>query len=327
MTANKKRALITGVGGQDGSYLAKFLLDKGYEVIGTSRNPNDSTLKNLSKLGVLDLVEIKPLRCNDYEDVRAIICSTKPDEIYNLAGQSSVGLSFERPIDTFESNSLSVLYFLEAIRTTNISARFYNAGTGECFGDTGDLVVQEDAPFKPFSPYAVAKVAAHNLVSNYRNSYNIFSCTGVLFNHESPLRPESFVTQKIIHAAYRIKNGSKETLFLGNIDICRDWGWAPEYVKAMWLMLQQDVPSDFIIATGKSVSLKYFLNKVFLYFELDWRKYVEINPALMRASDVKISKTNPERALQNLNWNSEIRVDQVIVKMCECVNNLNKKNT
>jgi len=271
------------------------------------------------------LVEIKPLRCDDYEDVRSIIYSTKPDEIYNLAGQSSVGLSFERPIDAFESNSISVLYFLEAIRASGTSVRFYNAGTGECFGDTGNTAAQESTPFNPCSPYAVAKVAAYNLVLTYRNFYNIFACTGILFNHESPLRPENFVTQKIIHAASRIQKGSQEFLHLGNIDIYRDWGWAPEYVEAMWLMLQQDLPDDFIIATGRSISLKYLLDKVFLYFGLDWKKHVKFDPDLIRTSDIKISKANVKKAKQILAWEAKTKIDEVIVKMCDHVNNTTSK--
>ena len=240
----------------------------------------------------------------------------QPDEIYNLAGQSSVGLSFEQPVETLESISVGTLNLLEVIRFLNRPIRFYNAGSGECFGDTGDAAgAIENTPFRPRSPYAVAKAAAFWQVANYREAYGLYACTGILFNHESPLRPERFVTQKIVRAACRIAGGSAEKLQLGNLDIARDWGWAPEYVDAMWRMLQQETPQDFVIATGETYTLQDFVERVFLELQLNWRDHVRVNEALYRPADISEGRGNAFKAAKKLGWQAQWRMPQVVAGM------------
>lgn len=311
------KALICGVGGQDGSYLAKFLLEKGYDVVGTSRDATVSNFSNLHKLGIFDQIETVSMAINDFRSVLYTFKKYAPDEIYNLAGQSSVGLSFEQPVETMDSIANATVNMLEAIRFVNTKIKFYNAGSSECFGDTGDDSASEITPFRPRSPYAVAKSSAHWMVSNYREAYDIYACTGILFNHESPLRPGRFVTQKIVQAATRIAKGSDEILMLGNIHIQRDWGWAPDYVRAMWSMLNLNAPDDFVIATGRTVSLEYFVEKVFNYFELNWREHVEINQSLLRPTDILIGRANPRKANEKLNWKHTLDVDGVVKNMCK----------
>ena len=312
-----KRALICGVGGQDGAYLAKLLLEKGYEVTGASRDAMATSFANLTHLGIRERVRTASMAINDFRSVLATIKNAAPDEIYNLAGQSSVGLSFDQPVETIESIAIGTLNLLEAIRFVERPIRFYSAGSSECFGDTGNEPATEQTPFHPRSPYAVAKVSAHGLVANYREAYGLFASTGILFNHESPLRPERFVTQKIVHAAARIAAGSNEKLHLGNLDIHRDWGWAPEYVEAMWLMLQQDRAEDFVIATGKTVSLQYFAERAFSYYGLDWQQHVESDTSLLRPSDIQYGRGNPAKAKQLLGWSSAVDIDGVVNKMCD----------
>jgi GDPmannose 4,6-dehydratase len=239
-----------------------------------------------------------------------------PHEIYNLAGQTSVGLSFEQPVETIESIVIGVLNLLEAIRFVERPITFYNAGSSECFGDTGDQPATEETPFRPRSPYAVAKACAHNLVANYRDAYRMRACTGILFNHESPLRPERFVTQKVVSAACRIASGSNETLSLGNLEIHRDWGWAPEYVEVMWRMLQDPQPEDLVIATGRTVSLQYFVERAFSNFGLDWKQHVSSDAALLRPSDVRYGAGDPSRAKSKLGWHSTHDVDAVVDALC-----------
>lgn len=317
MARTTKRALICGISGQDGPYLAKLLLEKGYEVTGTSRDAMASPFANLSRLGIREQVQTVSMAISDFGSVLATIKSVDPDEIYNLAGQSSVGLSFQQPVETMESIAMGTLYLLEAIRFVGRPIRYYSAGTSEGFGDTGDEPTTEETSFHPRSPYAVAKVSAHNLVANYREAYGIFACTGILFNHESPLRPERFVTQKIVRAAVRIAQGSSEKLHLGNLDIYRDWGWAPEYVEAMWLMLQQDKAEDFVIATGETVSLQYFVERAFAHCGLDWEQHLVTDPGLLRPSDIRVGRANPEKAKRLLGWVAKTHVDGVIDLMCE----------
>lgn len=301
-TAAPRRALIFGVSGQDGAYLAKLLLAKDYQVWGTSRDAQISTFAGLQALGILDQVKTLSMSPVDFRSVLQVISDIRPQEIYNLAGQSSVGLSFEQPLETMESVALGTLNQLEAIRFVDSSIRFYNAGSSECFGDTGGLPADENTPFRPRSPYAVAKAAATWQVAVYRESYGLFACTGILFNHESPLRPERFVTRKIVAAACRIANGSDEKLKLGNIDIRRDWGWAPEYVDAMWRMLNHEIPEDFVIATGITQSLQEFIATIFTEAGLDWCDHVVSDPALLRPSDPMESKANPDKAKNLLHW-------------------------
>ena len=306
-----KRALICGISGQDGAYLAKLLLNKGYEVHGTARDAQISSFSNLTILGINSRVRFHSMALNDFRSVLQVLAKVKPNEIYNLAGQSSVGLSFEQPVETLESISVGILNLLEAIRFLSRPVRLYSAGSSECFGNTGGQPADEDTPFRPRSPYAVAKATAFWEVANYREAYNLFACTGILFNHESPLRPERFVTQKIVKAAHRIANGSDEMLCLGDISIARDWGWAPEYVEAMWLMLQQDKPEDFVIATGETNTLKDFVAAVFDSINLDWRKYVISDESLMRPSEIKISCGDASKATRILGWGARYRMHDV----------------
>ena len=317
MKPAQKKALICGISGQDGAYLARLLLSKGYQVFGTSRDAEMASFKNLDKLGVRDQVTVESVALNDFRSVLQVISKVNPDEIYNLAGQTSVGLSFQLPVETLESISIGTLNLLEAIRFTGESIRLYSACSSECFGDTEGLPATETTAFRPRSPYAVAKAAAYWQVSNYREAYDIFACSGILFNHESPLRPERFVTQKIVSSACRIAGGSFEKLELGNIEIQRDWGWAPEYVEAMWLMLQQEQPDDFIIATGKSFSLEQFVKEVFTQLKMDWQDHVEINPSLLRPTDLRISKADPSKAHKVLKWRAKSDMCDVIKMMVE----------
>ena len=312
-----KKALICGVSGQDGAYLAKLLLEKGYTVVGTSRDAQVSSFRNLLRLGIRDQIKYESLVPTDFRSVLQVISKTQPDEIYNLAGQTSVGLSFNQPVETLESIATGTLNFLEAIRFINAPIKFYNAGSSECFGDIGDRPADEETPFRPRSPYAVAKATAFWQVANYREAYNIFACSGILFNHESPLRPQRFVTQKIVSAASRIANGSKEKLHLGNISIKRDWGWAPEYVEAMYLMLQQDQPDDYVVATGQSYSLEDLVARAFSCVGLNWKDLVVTDSSLLRPTDLAVSKGNPTKAKEQLGWAAKYKMPDVIKMMVE----------
>ena len=311
-----KKALIIGITGQDGAYLAKHLLSKGYEVTGSSRDVMASSFNNLNTLGIRSQVKLISVSINDFRSVFNAIQESTPDEIYNLAGQTSVGLSFDQPVEAIESIAIGTLNILEVIRLLNKPVRFYNAGSCECFGDTGDMPANEQTPFAPRSPYAVAKSTAKWLINSYRESYGLYACTGILFNHESPLRPERFVTQKIVTGAAKIKAGQLDKLQLGNLDVSRDWGWAPEYVQAMWLMMQLDQPDDFVIATGRKESLKYFVAKSFEYFDLDWQKYVEIEPSFFRPNEIISNVGDPEKAIKTLDWSKPTDIDGVIKMMC-----------
>ena len=310
-----KKALILGVSGQDGSYLSRFLLEKGYEVIGTSRDVQISSFKNLVRLGTYDKIRLESVSLNDFRSVLQVVDKYKPDEIYNLAGQSSVGLSFDQPMETFESVSIGTLNLLEAIRFLGGPIRIYNAGSGECFGNTGDLTANEQTSFRPRSPYSVAKAAVSLQVANYRESYGIFACTGILFNHESPLRPVRFVTRKIVNAACRIAKGEMKSLELGNIDVERDWGWAPEYVEAMWLMLQQETPEDYVIATGETNKLEDFVDEAFAAVGLDWRSHVKKNPGLLRPTDIMTIRADPGKANRKLGWKARYGMADVVRMM------------
>jgi len=315
MILKKRRALICGVSGQDGSYLAQLLLNKGYEVWGTSRDAQTSTFSSLKKLGILDKVKIISMSLVDFRSVLQALSKINPDEVYNLAGQSSVGLSFDQPVDTLESITLGTVNLLESIRFLNTNIRFYNAGSSECFGDIGRIPATENTAFRPKSPYAIAKAAATWQVDLYRHAYGLFACTGILFNHESPLRPERFVTGKIIAAACRISQGSAEKLELGNIEVRRDWGWAPEYVDAMWRMLNHGEPQDFIIATGVTQSLRDFLKIAFDAVNLDWNDHVQTNPNLFRPSDPLEIGGVATKAKEILLWEPEFKGADVVRKL------------
>lgn len=307
-----KKALICGISGQDGAYLARFLLDKGYDVHGTARDAQMSTFINLELLGIKSQVTTHSMALNDFRSVLQVLIKVQPNEIYNLAGQSSVGLSFDQPVETLESISVGTLNLLEVMRFNGQPIRFYNAGSSECFGNTGDIPANEETPFRPRSPYAVAKATAFWEVANYREAYNVFACTGILFNHESPLRPERFVTRKIVKAACRIASGSVEKLQLGNISIARDWGSAAEYVEAMWRMLQQENPEDYVIATGETNTLETFVAETFRCVGLDWRAHVISDPSLLRPSEIMISRGNPTKAFHNLGWQATCKMRDVI---------------
>ena len=307
-----KIALICGVSGQDGSYLARFLLKRGYIVYGGARDAQGSAFANLHRLGVHDEIRLLSINLLDFRSVIQALTKAQPDEVYNLSGQSSVALSFEQPVETLESIATGTLNLLEAIRFMGHPIRFYNAGSGECFGNTNGAPADEQTAFRPCSPYGVAKAAAFWEVANYRDAYNLFACTGILFNHESPLRPARFVTRKIISTACRIAAGSLEKLRLGNLDIERDWGWAPEYVEAMWRMLQQPAPGDFVIATGASSKLSEFVDAAFLSVGLNWNDHVEIDSSFFRPTDLMVARADPSRAESLLGWKAENKVSEVV---------------
>ena len=317
MNLKMKKALICGISGQDGAYLAQLLLSKGYEVIGTSRDAEVSNFYNLVRLGILNQVRLESMALNDFRSVLQVIVSLAPDEIYNLAGQTSVGISFQQPVETMESIALGTLNLLEAIRFSGKPIRFYNAGSSECFGEDQGIPADEKTAFRPRSPYAVAKSAAFWEVVNYREAYGLFASSGILFNHESPLRPERFVTKKIVAAAFRIGQGSNEKLSLGNLLIQRDWGWAPEYVDAMWRMLQHDQPDDFIVATGYTNTLENFTAMAFGYFSLDWKEHVVIDKSLLRPTDLKVGRANPTKIAQVLDWRATYQMNDVVRMMVE----------
>ena len=309
------RALICGVSGQDGAYLARLLLERGYEVYGTSRDAEVRSFSNLSRLGINDRVNKKSMAINDFRSVLQVISKVMPDEIYSLAGQSSVGLSFEQPVETLESISMGTLNLLEAPRFLGRPIRLYSAGSSECYGDTGSGRATEATPFRPRSPYAVAKATAHGLVANYREAYGLHASTGILFNHESPLRSRRFVTRKIVAAACAIARGSRERLTLGNVDIHRDWGWAPEYVEAMWRMLQQPQADDYVIATGQAHSLAEFAAAAFAQVGLDWRQYTDSSPALFRPADIARSGGDAAKAAAVLGWRPRMAMPDVVQAM------------
>lgn len=284
-------------------------------MFGSSRDAQGREFKNLQKLGLRDHIKLISVAPEDFRSVFMGLKASAPDEVYFLAGQSSVGLSFEQPAETIQSTTLGALNMLEACRMFDKRIRLYHAGSSECFGDTAGEPATETTPFKPRSPYAVAKASAFWLVDNYREAYGLYACTGILFNHESPLRPTRFVTQKIIQATKRIASGSSETLELGRLDIARDWGWAPEYVEAMWRMLQQKEPEDYIIATGKTYTLQDFVEASFSHYELDWRQHVRQSNELMRPTDIALSSADPSKAKQLLGWSAKHDMRDVVTRM------------
>jgi GDPmannose 4,6-dehydratase len=313
--SNTPTALIFGIGGQDGTYLSKLLLDNGYIVHGTSRDAEISPFTALESLGLRDRVTLHSTTPTDFRSVVQTISRTEPNEIYNLSGQSSVGLSFDQPVETLHSISTGTLNMLESIRFLDREIKFYNASSSECFGNTGEIPAHEDTPFRPRSPYAVAKATAHWAVANYRESYDLFACSGILFNHESPLRPARFVTRKIVGAAARIAAGEDERLTLGNISVRRDWGWAPEYVDAMWRVLQHETPQDFVIASGATFSLQDFVARAFAHFDLDWKDHVDLNSNFHRPADIDESRSNPSKAKRLLGWEATKTMPDVVAAM------------
>jgi GDPmannose 4,6-dehydratase len=310
-----RTAFICGVSGQDGAWLAELLLRKGYQVWGTSRDAQASSFSNLARLGIRDKVTLLSMDPKDFRSVYAGLSAVRPGEVYFLAGQSSVGLSFEQPAETMHSIALGTLNILEACRMMDYPVRLYHAGSSECFGDVGNVAADEATALRPRSPYAVAKASAYWLVNNYREAYSLFACTGILFNHESPLRPERFVTRKIVDAAARIAAGSEEILTLGRLDIARDWGWAPEYVEAMWRMLQHPEPDDFVVATGDTHTLQEFVTHAFEICGLDWRDHVTQSPSLYRPTDIAVSRGNPAKAESLLGWKAQASMKEVVARM------------
>ncbi|MCQ8897728.1 GDP-mannose 4,6-dehydratase [Limnobacter humi] len=314
---SQKTALILGITGQDGAYLAQHLLSKNYRVVGASRDAQVANLRNLKTLNIQSQVDMASVSISDFRSVYQLLLRVQPDEVYNLAGQTSVGLSFEQPVETLESISVGTLNLLEAIRFTDRPIHFYNAGSSEVFGDTHGVAANENTPFRPRSPYATAKAAAHWQVANYREAYGLKACTGILFNHESPLRPARFVTQKIIAGAVQIAQSGKGRLKLGNIQISRDWGWAPDYVQAMWLMLQQPELDDYVIATGRTVSLTYFIDLAFKAVGLNWQDWVDSDPGLFRPSDLTEGKADPSKAHEQLGWRSTVPIEDIVQRMVQ----------
>lgn len=311
------KALIVGISGQDGAYLARLLLSKEYDVWGTSRDAEGRSFANLKTLGIEGQVVCRSMNPLDLGSVLALLADCQPDEIYNLGGQSSVGLSFAQPAETLSSIVLGTQNLLEAIRLARPNARFYSAGSSESFGDTGGLAASEDTPFRPRSPYGVAKASAFWQVAAWRQAYGLYSSTGILFNHESPLRPARFVTSKIVHAAARIANGSAERLTLGQTDIVRDWGYAPEYVEAMWAMLQLATPEDFVIATGHPMSLDDFVATAFSSFGLDHRDHVDHDRSLFRPNEIGFSCGLATRAWDRLGWEATLHGPALIRTLAE----------
>jgi GDPmannose 4,6-dehydratase len=322
----RKRALITGVTGQDGSYLSELLLEKGYEVHGIIRRTSTFNTDRIDHIYVDPHNEEARLflHYGDLTDgvtLRRILEEVKPVEIYNLGAQSHVRVSFDSPEYTVDSVGMGTLRLLEAIRDyrqrTGIDVRFYQAGSSEMFGKVQDVPQKETTPFYPRSPYACAKVYAHWQTVNYRESYGIFACNGILFNHESPRRGETFVTRKITRAIARIVAGTQKKLYLGNLDSKRDWGYAKDYVEAMWLMLQQDEADDYVVATGETHSIREFLDIAFSYVNLDWHNYVEFDPRYLRPAEVDLLIGEPTKVKQNLGWSPSVTFEELVALMVE----------
>jgi len=310
-----KTALITGITGQDGSYLAELLLAKGYTVYGVRRRTSQAHYGCSEHLK--DDINFIYADMTDQASLIRAVEKSQPDEVYNLAAQSFVQTSWEQPILTADVTGLGVINLLEAIRLVKSDARFYQASTSEMFGKVQEMPQTERTPFYPRSPYGVAKLFAHWTTVNYRESYPMFTCSGILFNHESPRRGVEFVTRKITHTVARIKYGLTNELRLGNLDAKRDWGYAGDYVKAMWLMLQQDVPDDYVIATGETHTVREFVEKAFEYAGLNYRDYVTIDPRFIRPAEVDILIGNPEKARTKLGWAPEVTFEQLVHMMME----------
>ena len=317
MADKRKTALIFGISGQDGAYLARLLLERNYAVHGTSRDAEIADFATLATLGIRNQIGLHSAVPTDFRSTFQVISRTDPDEIYNLSGQSSVGLSFQQPVETLESITVGTLNILECIRLLARPIRFYNAGSGECFGDTGGKAANESTQFHPRSPYAVAKSAAYWEVANYRESYGLYACSGILFNHESPLRPQRFVTRKVTAAAVRIARGSNEQLRLGDLAIRRDWGWAPEYVEAMWAMLQQKEPEDLVIATGVAHSLEEFVDVAFRTLGLNWCDHVRSDADLLRPSEIRCGFGDATKAAARLGWRARTLMPEVVRHMVD----------
>lgn len=310
-----KRALITGITGQDGSYLGEFLLEKGYEVYGIVRRSSTVSFERIEHYQ--DKITLIPGDLLDQNSLFEAIKLVQPDEVYNLAAQSFVPTSWNQPVLTGEFTALGVTRLLEAIRHLKPDAKFYQASSSEMFGKVVEVPQTEKTPFYPRSPYGVAKVYGHWITVNYRESYNIFACSGILFNHESPRRGLEFVTRKITHGAAMIKKGLAKELRLGNLEAKRDWGYAGDYVRAMWLMLQQDEPDDYVVSTGENHSVKEVCEIAFGYLGLNWEDYVVVDKRFFRPAEVDVLLGNPEKARRKLGWKPEVSFEQLIVMMTD----------
>jgi GDPmannose 4,6-dehydratase len=312
-----KTALITGITGQDGVYLAELLLNKGYRVIGAERRASTRNRQRIDELNITKDIEFVDFDLADQGNMARALEKTAPDEVYNLAAQSFVALSFEQPIMTGDVTGLGVARLLEAIRTVNPTIRFYQASTSEMFGKVQAVPQTETTPFYPRSPYGVAKLYGHWMTVNYRESYNLYACSGILFNHESPLRGVEFVTRKITLAVARIKHGLQKELRLGNLDAKRDWGYAKEYVEGMYLMLQQDTPDDFVLATGETHTVQEFVELAFEAADLDWQKFVVLDPAFVRPAEVDLLLGDPTKAKRVLGWQPKTTFRELVALMVE----------
>lgn len=326
-----KKALVTGVTGQDGAYLSKLLLGEGYKVYGMVRRSSSENFWRLEELGIEGRVHTVEGDLLDGGSLLRLVRDIRPDEVYNLAAQSFVGTSFKQPVLTAQVDAMGPLHMLEAIRDTDTSIRFYQASTSEMFGKVVETPQKETTPFYPRSPYGAAKLCAHWMTVNYRESYDMFACSGILFNHESPLRGIEFVTRKITDAVARIKAGKQEKLSLGNLDAQRDWGHAEDYVRAMWLMLQQDVPDDYVVATGKTHTVRSFVEAAFAAagMSVTWqgsgveekgidasgKVVVDVNPEFFRPAEVELLLGDPSKAKENLDWKLEHSLDSMVTDM------------
>lgn len=329
-----KKALITGIRGQDGAYLAKLLLEKGYEVYGADRRSGDSSNWRLKELGIENDIKIVYMDLLEISNIIDTIRKIQPDEVYNLAAQSFVGASFSQPLLTAEVDAMGVLRLLEAIRLYRPEAKFYQASTSEMFGKVQEIPQTEKTPFYPRSPYGVAKLFGHWITVNYRESYNMFACSGILFNHESPLRGLEFITRKVTYSLARIKHGKQDKLLVGNLEAKRDWGYAPEYVQAMWMMLQADSPDDYVIATGQTHSVREFIERAAQVagFDIVWegegvnekgidrksgKVIVEVSPEFFRPAEVDLLIGNPQKAKEKLGWQPHTTFDRLVEIMME----------
>ena len=310
-----KRALITGITGQDGSYLAELLLDKGYEVHGMVRRASTETFERIAH--VHDRLTLHQADLLDQLSLIEVIREAKPEEVYNLAAQSFVPTSWKQPVLTGEFTAIGVTRVLEAIRLVDRKIRFYQASSSEMFGKVREVPQNEQTPFHPRSPYGVAKAYGHYITVNYRESYDMFACGGILFNHESPRRGKEFVTRKITYGVARIKNGLQKELRLGNLDSRRDWGFAGDYVRAMWLMLQRDKPEDYVVSSGTTHTVKEFVELAFGAAGLDWRKYVVVDPRFVRPAEVDLLLGDPSKAKKDLGWEPTVAFEGLVGMMVQ----------
>jgi GDPmannose 4,6-dehydratase len=311
----RRTALITGITGQDGSYLAELLLEKGYRVVGMVRRTSHDSYERIGHL--LDRVEIVPADLLDQHSLTAVVQQARPDEVYNLAAQSFVPTSWTQPVLTGEFTALGVTRLLEAVRLAHPAARFYQASSSEMFGKAVETPQRESTPFYPRSPYGVAKVYGHWITVNYRESYGLYAVSGILFNHESPRRGLEFVTRRVSHGVARIARGRAKRLTLGNLDARRDWGFAGDYVDAMWRMLQQAEPEDFVIGTGETHAVRELCEVAFAHVGLDWRRHVEVDPALVRPAEVDVLQADPVRARRRLGWQPRVGFAELVRMMVD----------